>query len=155
MNDLTVPSWDGAPTVFNWAEKIAYLAHKFQSFEQTSCPVEHLFAPGWYIRRMRIPAGTLFLGRKHNHGHAVVLVEGSAILITPQGKVRYDAPNAIETEAGFHAVAFILTDVVAETWHLNPGDGRDVDAHELDIFEPAAVLFERGRQLEEKLLCLA
>lgn len=154
MNVIVVP-WDDAPSSLTWAEKVAYLTYQFSKLEQRECPVEHRFEPGFYIRRMHIPAATLFLGRKHNHGHEVHLVKGSAILIAPQGKRRFDAPAGIVTDPGFHAVAFTLTDVIADTRHPNPTESKDALALELDIFEPAQALIERGRVLEEKLLCQA
>jgi hypothetical protein len=36
-------------------------------FPQTDCPVTHHFGPGVYIREVKIPAGSLVLGHKHQY----------------------------------------------------------------------------------------
>lgn len=141
--------------MFTWEEKVAFLTAEFAKQFQVECPVEHRFEPGWYIRTMRIPAGTLFLGRKHNHGHEVILLEGSLILVTQACKHPLEAPARIQSQAGFHAVAYMVTDCVAETRHPNPTESRDTQALEDGIFEPTQALIDRGRALQERLLCQA
>jgi hypothetical protein len=138
------------PAGLSWADKVAYLAAKFRTLEQTSAPVEHRFEPGVYIRTMRIPKDTLFLGRKHNHGHKVRLVEGECTLFHPGGTLYCNAPFEIESDPGFHSVVYTITDVVGETIHPNPDESRDVEALELRDFEPAQELFNRGQVLIEQ-----
>jgi hypothetical protein len=145
---LQVPTWDNLPAL-TWKNKVALLAHEFQKLEQTSCPVEHIFEDGKYIREMRIPKDTLFIGREHIHGHAVQLVDGEAVLITPDGKHYFKGFSEIHTNPGAHAVAYILTDVVCRTVHPNPDNSRDVEALEAAAFEPAEKLFALGRQVKE------
>lgn len=152
QNQQPVPIWDLAPTIFTWEEKIAFLAAEFAKREQVECPVEHGFEPGFYIRTMRIAAGTLFLGRKHNHGHEVNLLEGSLVLITQTCKHPLTAPSRIQSQPGFHAVAYTLTDCVAETRHPNPAESRDTRALEDDIFESGQALIDRGCELQRRLL---
>jgi hypothetical protein len=77
--NLTVPELEG----LNWQDKLAYLVYQFSQIpDQIDCPVAHSFVGESYIREMRIPAGTLFIGRPHTHGHLVQLVEGSVVVHT-------------------------------------------------------------------------
>jgi hypothetical protein len=126
----------------------------FQSLEgltQVETPLKHLFEPGVYIREMRVPAGTLLTGREHLLGHRVELCHGSAILFAPDGKFRFDAPAHMESKPGFHAVAYMLTDVVARTVHPNPEEARDIEALESKWFGSGAEVIERGRVLSQSL----
>src|ERR1700761_5635862 len=134
-----VPAWDRLPEL-SWKNKVALLAYEFGKLEQTSCPVEHIFEDKTYIREMRIPKDTLFIGREHIHGHEVQLIEGEAVLVTPDGKFYFKAPAAIRTTPGMHAVAYTITDVVSRTIHPNESNSTDHEALEATIFEPAEKL---------------
>src|SRR5581483_7690615 len=73
---------------------ITYLMREFLKHPQIPCPVEHLFGGGKYIREMRIPRGTLFIGRPHRHGHPIQLISGELIWITPHGRFHKVAPDS-------------------------------------------------------------
>jgi hypothetical protein len=148
---MEIALWDQTPANLTWEQKVALLAHRFMQFEQEECPLEHRFEPGWYIRVIRIPKETFFIGRKHNHGHEIVLLEGECVYITSGGKHRVKAPYRLMSAPGFHAVVYAVTDVVGESRHPNSAESRDIEALELDAFEPAQALFERGRAIEEHL----
>lgn len=148
--DQLIPHWDQLPDL-TWKEKIGYLTYEFLKLPQTPCPVEHLFEDGRYIREMRIPAGTLFLGRAHRYGHLCELLEGSVMHISEDSKRVVDAPFSLHTTPGYHMVMYTLTDVVGRTVHPNPSDSRDTQALEDDIFESTESLKELGREVHEKL----
>ncbi len=148
-----IPQWDQLPAL-PWKDKIAYLTYRFLQLPQTDCPVEHLFKGGWYYRTMRIPAGTLFLGRAHRVGHEVQLLEGSGELITEQGKLMIEAPYAVVTSPGHHIVFHAITDVVGRTVHPDTGE-RDIETLEKDIFEPVEILQQLGQAIHQRLTCQA
>lgn len=150
MQQNTVPKWDQLPAL-SWEDQIAYLTYHFLQLPQTDCPVEHKFEPGVYVREMTIPAGSLFLGRAHRHGHLCQLVSGSVLVKMQDREVRFDAPAFLKTEPGFHMVLQALTDVVGRTVHPNPDDSRDVEALEADIFEPVEALRLRGEEIYGRL----
>ena len=135
----------------SWAEKLAYLTYQFYSETQISCPVEHIFTPGFYIREMRIPAHTLFIGRPHRHGHLVMLVEGKVLWIDEHFKKTVTAPFEVKTSVGYQAVFLALTDVVGKTIHPNPTDSKDVEALELEAFHPVQELLKTGETLFKRL----
>lgn len=149
MQTNIVPQWDQLPDL-NWKEKVAYLTYEFLKAPQIGCPVEHLFEDGNYIREMRIPAGTLFLGRAHRHGHQCQLVSGVAIQITPEGKRIGEAPITMMTTPGYHMVLYSVTDVVGRTIHPNPEDSRDTEWLERDIFESVESLQALGAELHAR-----
>ena len=155
MHLVSMPTWDNLPQQLSWKNKVAYLAYEFGQLEQTSCPVEHIFEDGIYIREMRIPKDTLFIGREHIHGHRVQLISGEAILVTPDGKFYFKDGSEIRTNPGAHAVAYAITDLVARTVHPNESNSKDWQALEALIFEPAEKLIALGQRVKENMLALS
>ena len=147
-----VPQWDQLPEHLSWNEKVAYLAYQFQTMAQTDCPLMHRFEQGLYIREMRIPADTLFIGRIHRHGHVCQLLEGDVMLIHRDGiREGFHAPSQILTQPGYQMVAYALTDVRAQTVHPNPTDERDIEKLTADIFESLHSFKELGATLHRRL----
>ncbi len=147
-----VAPWDSLPVSLSWKEKIAYLGLCLSEMPgKAECPVEHTFGHGIYMRTMRIPAHTIFLGREHLIGHEVTLLEGSVILITKDEKRQFDAVTTILTRPGFHTVVYTLTPVIARTVHTNVEDSRDVEALEQEIFGPVEELRALGAQVRDQL----
>ncbi len=135
-----------------WKYKLAYLIAKFHTdFDQTDCPVQHSFTKGKYIREMRIPAGTLFIGRTHLNGHVVQLVSGSVVNISEDGKREIEAPYEFHSHPGYQATFYAITDVIGRTVHENPEDLRDVQALEDRDFEQLDVILARGKMVAEQL----
>ena len=149
MQQDLVKAWDMLP--LTWTNKVAYLTHQFLKLEQTECPVEHIFEGDKYIREMTIPAGTLFLGRTHRHGHEVQLLKGSVIHVTEHGKFPVDAYHSVHTTPGYNMVAYIVTDVVCRSVHPNPTGSRDIQALEDDAFESVEALNLLGKSIHEQM----
>jgi hypothetical protein len=133
-----------------WEDKLAYLTFKFASNEQTLCPVTHTFKNGWYVREMFIPKETLFIGRKHRHGHRCELVSGNILHVTEFAKRHLEAPFEFTTTPGYQMVLYAKTDVVGRTYHPDTGE-RDTDALERDIFEPVEDLIEAGSKVRQRI----
>ncbi len=153
MSEL-VTALDSVPAM-PWKYKLAYLVHRFSEMDQTECPVEHRFDGDEYIREMRIPAGTLFIGRVHNHGHLVQLVEGDVVNITEAGKQALSAPFEFHSHPGYQAVFYAVTDVVGRTVHKNSERLTDWKALEDRDFDTLESLIARGRGVAERLLVTA
>jgi hypothetical protein len=118
----------------SWKEKLAYIGVDMLAGPQIEAPVMHFFQPGWYIREMFIPAGTLFIGREHRHGHECQLVKGTVLHITETGRQEITAPFTMHSTPGYQMVLQTLTDVIGRTVHPNVGDARDIDLLEDHIF---------------------
>jgi hypothetical protein len=150
MSEL-VTALDQVPEM-PWKYKLAYLVHKFSQMPQSECPVEHRFDGDEYIREMRIPAGTLFIGRVHNHGHLVQLVAGDVVNITEVGKQALSAPFEFHSAPGYQAVFYAVTDVVGRTVHKNPLGLTDWKLLEDRDFDSLESLLARGQMVAGKLL---
>lgn len=141
----------------DWNQKLAYLVHKLKPVEDIGpegCPVTHIFENGVYIREMRIPAGTLFIGRAHRHGHKCELVSGEVTVMSPLGQTRKVAGDTMMTVPGYHMVLRADTDVVGRTYHPNPTNSHDVAWLEANIFHSIEEMIALGAQIEGNL-CLA
>jgi hypothetical protein len=150
--DLSIPPWDQLPDL-TWTEKVAYLTHQFLTMEQTGCPLTHRFEQGLYIREIRIPAGTVLIGRVHRHGHVCQLLEGSLVLTHAEGhREGFNAPSEILTLPGYQMVVYAVTDVFAQTVHPNPTEERDIDKLDADIFESAQSVKDMGAKLHQERL---
>ena len=138
------------PSEWSWKEKLAYLTVKFLEFPQTECPMEHRFENGHYYRTMRIPAGTLFIGRPHKVGHEVQLLEGQVALLYPTHQEIHTAYDSMHTVPGYQTVFHALTDVLGRTVHPDTGE-RDLDKREAEIFEPVDELIALGHTVRKRL----
>lgn len=129
----------------NWAEKLAYLTYELSRAPQILCELEHHFGDGYYLREMRIPAGTLFIGRPHLVGHPVILARGRVLHIEAHARHEREAPFALHTRPGDQMVIYAHTDVLGRTLHPNPQGSRDIEGLEAAAFEPLQMLLARGR----------
>jgi hypothetical protein len=136
-------------------EKLAYLGLKFAEISAgPACPVEHLFEPGIYIREMRIPAESLFIGRPHTFGHRCELLSGKIMLITEEAKTHMEAPAELWSKPGYMMCLYAKTDVIGRTYHPNPDERRDTAAMEDEIFGSIAHLVELGEQVRAKIAAI-
>ena len=147
---ISIPLIDQLPSSLNWKEMLAYLTVKFLELPQQECPVEHLFKDGHYYRTMKIPAGALFIGRPHLHGHKVELLEGQVFLIHSQKRELRVAPDHMQTIPGYQMVFQAITDVVGRTVHPDTGE-RDIEKLEDGIFESLESIKALGHEVMKRL----
>lgn len=150
--NLPVPQWDRLPEAWTWKEKVACLAWEMSQLPQVEEALQtwHLFSKGLYYRMLRIPAGTFLVGRGHRAAHELKLLEGSVVLVMPEGKCVFEAPDSMTTVPGFHSVAYTLTDVVAQTVHIDTGE-RDLKKVEDALFEEPPEMLALGERLHRSL----
>jgi hypothetical protein len=129
-----------------WADKLAYLGYALQNDE--TCPIEHIFEKGWYIREITIPAERVFIGRPHTHGHICKLIRGKVMHITEEFRRILEAPFTLVSTAGYQVVIYTYTEVVGRTYHPNPEELRDTEALEAQIFVPRDTLLAHGKSVE-------
>lgn len=110
---------------------------------QVDCPLEHFFAPGMYMRKCTIPAGTVVVGKMHRHQHPTMLVKGEATILTNKGMERIQAPYLWISQENAKRPVFAHTDCEFVTVHLNTGDTTDLDRLEAEIIIPEALTHER------------
>ena len=149
MNELELI--DNLPAM-DWKYKVAYLAHKLHEMAQAECPVEHIMQGDEYIRQIRVPAGSVVIGRVHIHGHLVQLLEGTVLNVTEEGRQEITGPYEFVSAPGYQVVCVAVTDIVARTVHKNPDGVTDWKVLEARDFVPAEATLERGKMVEQKLL---
>lgn len=89
---------------------------------------EHHFAPGQYLRVLRIPAGVALTGMMHVHEHLSILAEGSIRVTTDDGMKTITGPMIVHAKAMTKRAAIALTDV---TW-INAIPTELIDPHEIE-----------------------
>jgi hypothetical protein len=117
------------------------------------CPLQHVFAPGLYMRTMYIPAGTLIAGKIHKHQHGNILSMGEVLVITEGGGLEHlRGPMTMVSPAGTKRGLRALTDVVWTTCHLNPTNETDLEKIEAEVIAPTFEdyeLFLQGETMKQ------
>src|SRR5574337_783060 len=98
---------------------------------------KHSFAKGMYGRELLMPAGTLIVGKIHQHEHLAIMVYGDILVYTEQGgKRRLKGYNMMVSPPETKRVVYPFEDTLWITIHLDPDGKRDADALETDMITP-------------------
>lgn len=108
--------------------------------EQVECPVEHFFAPGMYVRKCSIPAGSVVVGKMHRHQHPTMLTKGTATINTDRGMETITAPHIWISQENAKRALYTHTDCEFVTVHLNPDDCTDLERIEADVIVPEGLI---------------
>lgn len=100
---------------------------------QVDLPVEHTFLPGQYIRTLRMPGGSLVVGKRHRHRHALI-VTGHVTVRTENGMVELQGTHIIDSLPGMKRAIYAHADSVLITTHLT--DETDLDKIEAYVIMP-------------------
>jgi quercetin dioxygenase-like cupin family protein len=87
---------------------------------QVEIPVRHDFAPGLYVRRALMPAGSVVVGHRHRETTLNFLLRGKLLVIVDGQRHVLTAPCVLTSEAGTRKAALILEDVEWVNVHPNP-----------------------------------
>jgi hypothetical protein len=101
------------------------------ALKKDSCPLQHVFAPGVYMRQIHIAAGMMVIGAIHKYAHGNVLAQGKCWVVTEYGGEELCAPLTFTSEPGTKRLVYALTDVVWTTVHAT--DMTDPEEIERDI----------------------
>jgi len=122
-------------------DRIDELEAAMQGLPPAECPVEHNFIPGFYIRTVRMPAGSLITSQIHNSEHPYHVSKGiTYVKINEGGWERIEAPYSGVTFPSTRRVLYNETDVVFSTFH-------QIDESE----QPAGLLEEQVLAAVEKI----
>jgi hypothetical protein len=108
-------------------DKIFALEHELLKHQQIEIETTHHFAPGIYMRQVRIPADGLVTGAIHKTEHLNILAQGELTVWTDEGMKRLKAPTVIKSSPGTKRAGYAHTEVVWITVHPNVTDERDVE----------------------------
>jgi len=100
-------------------DKIAGFEKKlFELKGQIEIPIEHHFGKGVYAREMKMPAGSVLVGKIHKFENINILSAGEvSILSQDGGMLQVKAPFTLVAKAGAKRVFYAHSDVVWTVMH--------------------------------------
>jgi hypothetical protein len=120
---------------------------------QIEIAVEHVFADGLYMRKILIPKGVAFTGRRHKQDDLQIMFYGDLTIISDDGHcVHLVGQNEFRSMKGTKPFAIAREDTLWATIHHT--HLTDLDEIEKELFEDEDVMFDfkTGRVLQEVLL---
>jgi hypothetical protein len=115
-----------------------------RELEPAECPLQHVFAPGAYARTMRIPAGTVIVGKIHKHAHLNILSQGTVCVMTEtEGDRQLTGPLTMVSPPGTKRAVYAITDAVWTTIHLT--NSTDLEEIEAEVIAPTFEDYEQFR----------
>lgn len=112
--------------ILNFEEMIKRTENSFVGDSET-CPLQHSFCDGIYVREIFIPAGVVLTGKIHKHAHPNFLMKGEVDVMTEFGGTEHlIAPVSMISKAGTKRVVRTFTDTVWITIHNNPTNTQDL-----------------------------
>jgi quercetin dioxygenase-like cupin family protein len=126
MNGDTVQMSSMPPTL----RKIEAVERELLSYPQVAMPLQHLFAPGVYLRVIDMPKGTFVIGHEHTTEHFNIVLSGRANVMVDGIVTEIKAPAVFVSKAGVRKVLEILEDMKWATIHPTAGIeacGRNVE----------------------------
>ncbi|HXJ71999.1 MAG TPA: hypothetical protein VNM37_04060 [Candidatus Dormibacteraeota bacterium] len=88
---------------------------------QISMPLQHLFAPGVYLRIIDMPRGTFVIGHEHKTEHFNIVLAGRAHVLVDGVVTDIKAPAVFVSQAGVRKVLHIVEDMKWATVHPTAG----------------------------------
>jgi len=88
------------------------------NFETIDCPLDHSFSPGFYIRQIFMPAGTLLTSLIHKTRHSYHVTKGVVKVKIKEGEWEtIESGHVGITEPGTRRILYIESDCVWTTFH--------------------------------------
>lgn len=100
--------------------EILRLEAYMRDFEQLDCPLTHTFAPGSYARGIKLPAGSLIVGKIHLHAHLNIVSRGLVTVVTEFGRMQIDArkqPVTFTSQPGTKRALYVHEETYWTTIH--------------------------------------
>jgi hypothetical protein len=107
------------------------------------CPIKHHFAPGLYAREIFIPAGTLIIGKIHNHAHVNTISKGRVVVVTEFGTEELTAPHSFVSQPGTKRAVVAQEDTIWTTYH--PTEETELAKIEAHVIAPSFEEYEQRR----------
>ena len=93
----------------------------------------HHFARGLYAREMRVPRGTLVVGKLHRYDCLNFIIQGVAEVASADGRYQVKAPEIFTSPAGTKRAIMALEDLIWVTVHASKE--TDLDKLETELIE--------------------
>jgi hypothetical protein len=98
--------------------------------------LSHMFTPGIYLRKFKMKAGSVVVGKLHAQEHLCIISAGRALVTTEAGTQEIAAPCEFVSPAGSKRALVILEDMVWITIHRSDKTDPEELLDELTIQEP-------------------
>jgi len=109
------------------------------------CPLTHEFPPGLYVRTIRIPAGTVIVGKLHRHEHPNILQSGTVEVVTEfDGMQQLTGPLFMISKGLTKRALYSVSPVVWTTIHPNPTNTQDLEELEKGIIIEDLTSYKNG-----------
>lgn len=86
-------------------------------FKEIECPLHHAFAPGIYLRTIKMPAGSVIVGAEHRTEHFNIVHRGRAEVMIDGIIEEITAPCVFVSKPGIRKVLYIKEDMEWSTVH--------------------------------------
>ena len=133
-------------------DAVSKLEHYFLEMPQVECPVEHIFGPGTYTRKVTIPAGTFAIGHAQKTEHMNIMLEGRVSIRNEDGTVtELKAPQVFVGKPG-RKVGYVHEKMV---WlNVYPTQERDVEKLEATYLDKS-VVWLASHEAKQQLLAIS
>jgi hypothetical protein len=112
------------------------------TFGDAVAPLEHIFLPGQYVRKITMPPGLLVTSARHKTTHPFFVLTGMVWVASVEGTVAIRAPYCGVTQAGTKRVLYVVEECVWVTVHAT-GE-TDLDKLRKLLTEDNALLEDRS-----------
>ncbi len=127
--ELTVPS------VLTVGEKIDRIEAVLSTCEQIDHQVSHRFGPGWYVRTIVMPAGSIYTSKIHKTEHPYFVLRGLVSVMREDGTWQHiRAPYFGITMPGTRRVLAVHEETEWKTFHATKE--TDLDKIEAEVITP-------------------
>jgi len=130
--------------IFDLQSIVESLPNQLEQEDHTT----HHWAPGVYIREMNLLAGTVVVGKIHNHAHLSIITKGKVRVSSEFETATYDGPKIWLSPAGIKRAIFAIEDTQWFTVHHNENDTHDLDEIERFVIAPDFDTFDENKKLE-------
>lgn len=96
------------------------------------CTLTHYFTPKdekygccTYAREIKLPKGSLVIGKIHRHQHLNFITQGKVIVYTEFGLKHLEAPCTFISEVGLKRAVYAVEDTLWTTVHLTEFDSEE------------------------------
>lgn len=112
-------------------ERLAHLAQVFKGADPRYLyegELTHDFAPGVYLRTLKLKAGSSIVSEIHKTEHFLLIHYGTVRIVDQNGEnIVHDGRTMLRTMPGTQRAYVVINDTELTTIHANPDDCRDLD----------------------------
>jgi len=106
-------------------DKIEAVEAELLTYPQVDVPLEHNFAPGVYLRTVKMPAGSIVIGHEHKTKHFNIVLTGKAKVVMDNTYYFITAPAVFVSEPGVRKVLHVIEEMIWSTVH--PTDETEIE----------------------------